>query len=254
MVKDNGRWHEYLPASKIKKMAKSGRSPSSNYYLKNEPTIKKELMLKAFSFQEHEHNQYSCIFLPGDSSNGVRVDRKFGGGNKYSVAIFDNKKRSKWDTKETITKPYLDKLVGAGLLISEYRNQIEGEKKERGKYFNGNVYNIAQEYSHIIDKERNCIYLGKGKVNVVDLDIIASNTWDNTHHRERVRYKYIMTFPEPPEWAKDLKLQSLWSDLQGALKYGKACAGTSQIDLKAITEKGRLSGSCWWAFDSVGEL
>jgi hypothetical protein len=254
MIKDDGRWHEYIPPSVIKKMAKSGRSPSSNYYSREKPTIKKETLLKAFSFQEYLNPYWNCISLPGDSSNGVRVDKKFGSGKNYSVAIFDNKKRSKWDTKEAITKPYLEKLVRAGLLVSEHRNQIEGKKKDRGKFFSGTVYKVAQGYSHIFDEEKKCIYLGKGKVNVVDLHIIASNTRDRPHGPESVKYKYIMTFPEPPKWAQDLELQALWSDLKGALKYGKACAGTSGIDLAAITKYGNLEGSCWWAYDSVGEL
>lgn len=257
MVNTNGLWHEYLAPSLIKKMAKYNRTPFSDYFQKNIPNTKKELFKKEIQHsatwqQEHGNPYWSCIPLPGDSSNGVEVDRKLGRGKKYSVAIFDNKKRSKWDTNETITKAYLENLVSYGLLMSEYRNQIEGKKKEQGQYFKGTVYKLAQEYNHIFDEKRNCIYLGKGKANIVDLQINASNTSDLFDGRESAKYKYIITFPTPPDWAKDEKLQSLWPDLQGALKYGIACAGQSKVE--DITEEGRLSGSCWWAFDSVGEL
>jgi hypothetical protein len=121
--------------------------------------------------------------------------------------------------------------------------------------FNGTVYRLAPEYKHIVDQERGCIYLGKGKVKVVDLDVLAVNTWDAIPNRkESVRYKYIMTFPNPPEWAKDRVLQAMWSDLDGALKYGKACEGWFEIDLTQKNKRGGGIGSCLWAYDSIGAL
>jgi len=252
----NDQWVEYLSPYYIKRMAKSGRTRSNNYYNTNASTTKKESMLDAFDIKEHRNKYWSCISLPGQSSNGVRVDKKLKSSNQYnySVAIFDNMKRSKWDNIEIKTKPYLERLVDAGLLTSHLQKGIEGNKKNRGKLFNGTVYQLNSNYNHIIDKSRGCIYLGKGEVNLVELKIIASNARENNSLQEIVKYKYIMTYPAPPEWAKDPVLQSQWSDLKGALDYGLACNGRFEIDLTEERKMGAGSGSCWWAYDSVAEL
>ncbi|ABI72853.1 hypothetical protein [Shewanella frigidimarina] len=256
MNKVNGQWAEYLSPSSVKRMAKSGRTKSSNYFNTNASITKKESMLDAFEIEEHRNKYWSCISLPGQSSNGVRVDKELKSSSQYnySVAIFDNMKRSKLDDIEIKTKPYLERLVGAGLLTSHLQNGIEGNKKNRGKLFNGTVYQLSSNYNHIIDKNKGCIYLGKGKVNLVELKIIASNARGNHSLQEIVKYKYIMTYPEPPEWVKDPVLQSQWSDLKGALDYGLACDGTFEIDLTEERKMGAGSGSCWWAYDSVAEL
>jgi hypothetical protein len=255
MEKSGDRWREYLSPSAIKRMKKAGGKRSDNYFSEDEPTTERETMLDAFSFQDHVNKYWSCISLPGDSSNGVRVDKNLEPRNqyKYSVAIFDNKKRSKWDNIETKTKPYLERLVSAGLLTFHFQTEIEGEKRDRGQVFNGTVYQLAPEYEHIIDQERGCIYLGKGKVSVVDLKILSNNTRALSFGRESVKYKYIMTFPNPPKWAKDRVLQAWWSDLKGALEYGLACDGTFEIDLTKKRKLGAGAGSCWWAYDSVAE-
>ena len=255
MHKVNGKWVEYLSPSSIKRMAKSGRTRSTNYFNINAPATKKEHMLDAFEIEEHRNKYLSCISLPGQSSNGAQVDKKPKSGNPYdyNVVIFNNLQRSKWDNIETKTKPYLDRLVDAGLLTSHLQKGIEGNKKNRGSLFNGTVYQLNPNYNHIIDKERECIYLGKGKVNLVDLTIIASNARGNNSQQEIVKYKYIMTYPKPPEWAKDPALQSQWSDLKGALDHGLACDGTFEIDLTEERKMGTGSGSCWWAYNSVAE-
>lgn len=249
-----GQWREYLSPRQISRMTKSGMGRSERYFTKNSPKTKKETMLEAFNFQEHQHPSWSCISLPGESSNGVRVDKKLGGGSKYGVVIFDGKKRSKWDDIETITKPYLERLVAAEVLVSNRVSNIEGERRDSGKYFNGTVYKLSPKYQQIIDPKRGCVFLGKGKVNVVDLEILAGNSKDNRFGGEHIKYKYIMTFPNPPEWAKDQVLQAWWSDLKGALEYGKACEGKFEIDLTKERKMGAGTGSCWWAYDSVAEL
>ncbi|UJF21530.1 hypothetical protein [Shewanella sp. OMA3-2] len=255
MHKVNGEWVEYLSPSSIKRMAKSGKIRSINYFNINAPITKKEHMLDAFEIEEHRNKYWNCISLPGQSSNGAEVDQKPKSGNPYdySVAIFDNLQRSKWDNIEIKTKPYLDQLVEAGLLTSHLQKGIEGNKKNRGSLFSGTVYQLNPNYNHIIDKDRGCIYLGKGKVNLVDLTIIASNARGNNSQQEIVKYKYIMAFPKPPEWAKDPVLQSQWSDLKGALDHGLACDGTFEIDLTEERKMGSGGGSCWWAYNSVAE-
>jgi len=255
MDKVNGQWIEYLSPSSIKRMAKSGRTRSSNYFNTNSSITKKESMLDAFEIEEHRNKYWSCISLPGQSSNGVKVDKKLKSSNQYnySVAIFDNMKRSKWDNIEIKTKPYLDRLVDAGLLTSHLQKGIEGNKKNRGQLFSGTVYQLNSKYNQIIDKNRGCIYLGKGKVNLVELSIIARNARGNNSLKEIVKYKYIMTYPEPPQWAKDPDLQSQWSDLKGALDHGLACDGKFEIDLTEERKMGSGGGSCWWAYDSVAE-
>lgn len=262
MEKKEGQWREYLSPSHFARMKKSGKGlgRSESYFTKNEPSTKRETMLEEFRFKEHRNRTWSCISLPGESSNGLKVDKKFDSGTKYSVAIYDNKVRSKWDHIETTTKPYLERLVVAGILASNREIGIKGEKKSVGKLFSGTVYRLVPEYQHIFDPKRGCIFLGKGKVNIVDLEIFVSNIRDNflgevyVTQREYVTYKYIMTFPNPPEWAKDRVLQAWWSDLKGALKYGLACEGKFAIDLARERKMGVGSGSCWWAYDSVAKL
>lgn len=255
LMKNNwGQWMEYLSPRQISKMTKSGMGRSERYFTKNSPRTKKETMLEAFKFQEHQHPQWSCISLPGDSSNGVRVDKKLGSGSKYAVVIFDDKERSKWDDIETTTQPYLERLVAAEILISNKVSNIKGERIDSGKLFSGTAYKLSPQYQHIIDPRRGCIFLGKGKVNIVDLEILASNSGDNRFGGEHIKYKYIMTFPNPPEWAKDQVLQAWWSDLKGALEHGKACVGKFEIDLTKERKMGAGAGSCWWAYDSIAEL
>jgi len=251
-----GAWREYLSPSTLERMIKSGGDRSENYFSENKPETDRDVMLKEFTFDDHDNKYLSCISLPGQSSNGIRVDKNLSSykTSDYKVAIFDNKERSKWDKIEVETKPYLERLVNSGLLTSYPAGEIEGEKKDRGKYFSGTIYQLSQDYQHIIDKERGCIFLGKGEVNVVQLDILASNTWDAPFGRESVRYKYIMKFPNPPEWAKDKVLQAWWSDLKGALQYGLACDGKFEIDLTRERKLGAGAGSCWWAYNSVSEL
>jgi hypothetical protein len=254
MKKYSGQWREYLSPSQLARMNKSRRGRSNNYFSKNEPITKRETMLEAFAIQEHDNTYWSCISLPGDSSNGVRVDKRLGSGINYAVVIYNNKERAKWDDIETVTKPYLERLVSAGLLTSNEQTGIEGERKDAGMLFNGTIYRLAPEYKHIVDQKRGCIFMGKGKVKIIALEILAINTRDNPFERESFRYKYIMTYPNPPEWAKDKVLQAWWSDLAGALKYGLACEGQFVIDLTARRKRGTGGGSCWWAYDSVGEL
>ncbi len=252
MKKESGHWHEYLSPEKLKRMAKSGSGRSESYYSKNQPKTNKDIILKAFLFDEHSHPAWSCISLPGESSNGqLRVDKILGTHKSYSVAIDDNSVREKWDTIESKTKPYLERLVDAGLLTSHTQDKIYVGKEGRGKYFSGTVYQISPSYSHIVDEKRGCIYLGKGVVNIVKLEILAGNTRNVPFGRESVRYKYIMKFPSPPEWAKDKVLQAAWSDLKGALEYGYACEGQFEIDLIKEYEGG---GRCWWAYNSLSEL
>lgn len=257
MVKSFGRWQEYLPASAVKRMDKSGKVRSTTYFSNNQPTIKREALIDLLSIQENENPHLSCISLPGDSSNGARVDKNLiSSARKYSVALFNNKERAKWDNIETTTRPYLERLVSAGLLMSKIQSGIEGENQDLGRIFEATIYQLTPEYEHIFDQTRHCIYMGKGKVNIVDLKIIASNTWDLPFGKESANYKYIMTFPDPPEWTKDPVLQAWWSDLKGALKYGLACEGTFEIDLTEteIRKMGSGSGSCWWAYESFAEL
>jgi len=251
-----GTWREYLSPSTLKRMKKSGRGRSENHFSENKEKTDRDVMLQEFTFDDHANKYWSCISLPGQSSNGIRVDKNLSShrARNYKVAIFDNKERSKWDNIEAETKPYLERLVNSGLLTSYPVEEIEGEKKYRGKYFSGTIYQLSQDYKHIIDKERGCIFLGKGEVNVVQLEILASNTWDVPFGRESVRYKYIMKFPNPPEWAKDKVLQAWWSDLKGALQYGLACDGKFEIDLTRERKLGGGAGSCWWAYNSVSEL
>lgn len=254
MEYSQGQWKEYLSPSQVARMKDSGFGRSEHYYSRNEPVTKRETMVKTFSFQEHLNPVWSCIGLPGESTNGLKVDKILGRGIKYSVVIFDNKVRSKRDDIDTTTKPYLERLVSSGLLVSHTQTGIEGERKNAGKYFNGTVYRLAPEYQKIIDPTRDCIFLGKGKVNIVDLKMLASNTRDNPFGKESFKYKYIMMFPDPPMWAKDRVLQAWWSDLKGALKYGFACEGKFEIDLTRYRYMGPGTGSCWWAYDSVAEL
>lgn len=256
MEKKFGTWREYLFPSTLKRMKESGYERTKNYFSKNGAKTGRDVMLQEFTFDDYNHKSWSCISLPGQGSNGIRVDRNLSSykARDYKVAIFDNKKRSEWDNIETETKPYLERLVSSGLLTSSPVEEIEGEKKDRGKYFSGTIYQLSQDYQHIIDKEIDCIFLGKGEVNVVQLDILASNTWDAPLGRESVRYKYIMKFPNPPKWAKDKALQAWWSDLKGALQYGLACDGEFEIDFTRGIKLGAGVGSCWWAYDSVSEL
>jgi len=256
MENKNGIWLEYLSPSTLKRMKKSGRGRSENYFSENKAKTDRDVLLQEFTFDDHINKYWSCISLPGQSSNGIRVDKNLSSykTRDYKVAIFDNKERSKWDNIEAETKPYLERLVNSGLLTSYPADEIEGDKKDRGNFFSGKIYQLSQDYQHIIDKERGCIFMGKGEVNVVQLDILASNTWDVPHGRESVRYKYIMKFPNPPEWAKDKVLQAWWSDLKGALQYGLACDGKFEIDLTRERKLGGGSGSCWWAYNSVSEL
>ncbi|EGT3625638.1 hypothetical protein FAP94_04450 [Morganella morganii] len=253
MDNDGGQWREFLSSQQISRMEKSGRGRSERYFTKHGPETKLETMLDAFEFDEHVNRTWSCISLPGESSNGVRVDKKLGDGSKYGVVIYDSKERSEWDDIEKVTKPHLEKLVGAGVLTSNKVSNIEGERQDAGKTFSGTVYKLSSEYQHIIDPKRKCIFLGSGKVNVVDIEILAGNSKDNSG-KESIKYKYIMTYPDPPEWAKDKVLQAWWSDLKGALKYGFACEGEFEIDLTKERKMGSGAGSCWWAYDSVAEL
>lgn len=244
MVKSIGRWQEYLPASAVKRMDKSGKERSTTYFSNNQPTTKRDALVDSLSIQEHENPHLSCISLPGDSSNGARVDKNLiSSARKYRVALFNNKERDKWDDIETTTRPYLERLVSAGLLMSKTQSGVEGENQDRGKFFEATVYELSPEYGKIFDQTKGCIYMGKGKVNIVDLKVIASNTWDIPHGKESVSYKYIMTFPDPPEWAKDQVLQAWWTDLKGALNYGLACTGTFEIDLTKTRKMGAGSGS-----------
>ena len=244
MVKESNRWREYLLPSQLKRMAKSGAGRSENYYRTDKPKTSRELMLKAFSFDKF--TQPPCISLPGDRSKGLRVDKNLRSHKApfYSVAISDNSVREKWDTRESKTKPYLERLVDLGLLTSYSQDKIYVGKEGRGKHFSGTIYQLSPSYSHIIDERRHCFYLGKGEINVVKLEILAS-------HTPRAKYKFIIKFPNPPEWAKDKALQAGWTDLKSALEYGYACNGESEIDL---TEKGTIGGSCWWAYNIFSEL
>lgn len=257
MENKSGHWQEYLPPYVLKRMKKrSWGKRSKSYFNKNEPKISREEMLKSIPFDDHSHKHLSCISLPGQSSNGVRVDKNFSKYDirTYKVAIFTNKQRSEWDKIESNTKPYLDRLVSAGLLTSYSQDEIEGVKKEQGKYFSGIIYQLSPNYLHIVDKDRGCIYLGKGSVNVIQLDVLAGNTWDVPFGKESIRFKYIMKFLNPPSWAKDKELQASWSDLKGALEYGLACDGEFQIDLTKKRKFGPGIASCRWAYKSVSEL
>ncbi|OUR84797.1 hypothetical protein A9Q75_01340 [Colwellia psychrerythraea] len=251
MFNDNGQWRQYLPDSVIKRMAKTGRTRSTNYHIKDTTTsAEKDAITKVLINRSNKYKRYrDCISLPEDTQGGIRLDKKLGSLEKYSVAIFDEKKRHKKDNTETKTKPYLDSLVSSGLLVSTFKTGIKGGKYDNKQSYNGTVYTLAPEYQHIYDQKRRCIYLGEGKVRILNLETSILDKRDLDAGVVNVKYKSITTYPEAPEWTKDQALQNRWLDLKGALKYGKVCKGVYKVDLSNEDELVTGHGSCWWAYD-----
>lgn len=260
MQKSFGQWREYLSLSDIERMEKSGQGRSERYSTEGTAATTKQFMIDSLmspSYQKRHDGGWSCISLPGQSSNGVKVDQDMSkkNGLKYSVAVYDNKERNRSDDTESKTLPLLQRLVSAGLLTSTQNTTLSGSGRDVGKIFSGTVFSLAPNYEHIIDKERNCVYLGPGEISIVDLQIIPDKT-NNTQRPmlDTVKYKYISIHNKPPEWAKDPVLQYWWPDLKGALENGFACNGSFLIDLQRENHMGSGSGSCWWAYDSEGML
>lgn len=251
MFNDNGQWRQYLPDHVIKRMAKTGRSRSTKYHIKDTTTsAEKDAITEVLINNSYKYNRYrDCISLPEDGQGRIRLDKKIGSFDKYSVVIFDDKKRHKKDDTETKTKPYLDSLVSSGLLASTFQMGIKGGKYDNKQSYNGTVYTLAPEYQHIYDPKRRCIYLGEGKVRILDLETFTLDKRDLNSGSANVKYKSITTYPEAPEWTKDQALQSRWLDLKGALKYGKVCKGSYQVDLSKEDKVVTGHASCWWAYD-----
>lgn len=251
MTMANGQWRQYLPDSVIKKMAKTGRTRSIKYHIKDTTTsAEKNAITEVLINRSNKDNRHrGCISLPQDNQGGIRLDKKLGSYDKYSVAIFDDETRHKKDDTETKTKPYLDSLVSSGLLASTFKTGIKGGKYDNKQNHNGTVYTLAPAYQHIYDSKRRCIYLGEEKVRILDLETYTLDQRDTLAGDANVKFKSIITYPEPPEWAKDQTLQNKWLDLKGALKYGKVCKGAYQVDLSKEDKIVTGHGSCWWAFD-----
>lgn len=255
MEKSFGQWREYLPPSKVKRMEKSGKGRSAKYLSRNEPTTTKEVMLEAITegFQEYAPGgTLGCIRLPGEKTNTIMVDRNLTKDSKsnYSVAIYENRNRRKWDLVEIKTKPYLDRLVSAGLLESKPHAfvGVNKNKKDVGQHFEGTLYQLAPEYEYIFDQNKRCIYLGEAKMEIVKLDITVTKDTAHPLSPEIVNYKYIVTYPTPPDWVKDKALQAWWPELKGAIKYGKVCDGTRVID---FNKENKFGAYCHWAFNSI---
>lgn len=254
MEQNWGQWQEYLSPSTIARMEKSGKSRSTAYFEPRQAKISTKEFLKVFDVAELTGHSSGCLELPGNASNGAKVDKQLSSRNDYSVAIYSDKPRESWDTIETKTKPYLDRMVNSGLLVSYVKRDIPGEKKEKGQYFTGTVYKLAPEYKHIIDEQKDCIYLGQSEIEIVDFQITPGYSRELPFEDDSFHYKLIIKFPNPPEWARDPVLQAWWRDLKGALEFGRACEGQFAIDLENDRKMSGGSGSCWWAYDNFATL
>lgn len=216
------------------------------------PTVEevKKLLRTANHDGEVDAFPSSCLYLPGQSQLPVDKDLSRRRPNQYAVAIFTNKTRTPYDQVAKKTIPYIERLEQLGVLVKRTQ-QVQGEGKDAATLFEANVYElpaVLQTYATMLSPS--CLSLGAATVEFVDVQVTDKNLQGLPE--SSFRYKLKVLYKNPPVWAKEPVLASQWDDLRGALERGKACSGQFGFDRKTRTSYGG-AGSCWWAYDSVGE-
>jgi len=186
-------------------------------------------------------NPSNCLSLPGDTN--VPVDKNLSTYHEkkhYSVAISNNKERSERDPILTKTIPYIHQLEKIGVMKQTKNSEPENKDFD--------VYELTDAFADKIDPYHPyCFQLGKPTIEIVDLKI--KDVYSGSFLRSSVQYKIRIMNMNPPSWMKNNAKLNEWSELQGFLKFGRACEGSFGFDRMTRKISGG-SGSCIKSFDS----
>jgi hypothetical protein len=168
----------------------------------------------------------------------------------YSVAIFNDIERTKYDSVANKTIPYLNLLEEIGIM-QKHADLVYGKGKDAENLFSAYIYELSPQYQDLIHpRYTECFPLGDNSVEFVDIQIgeMISSVKPNTP----VHYKLKVLYKNPPSWMNNPDLLDRWDELRNTLEKGMACEGTLKIDMTKRQQAGG-NGTCWLAFDSYYE-
>jgi len=188
----------------------------------------------------------ACWSLPPLPAMPVDIElTDYPAGAEYAVAIYAGESRAQAHTN---TAPYLDELVGSGLLRKKlyFAGTTITTRGRRVEFIKpAEVYTVAPEHRALFDsRRRECFMLDPPR-----LRIVSARAYRSVLGRPRFSYRARLDYDNSAQRAHAAPLAALWPDLQTAIEAGRACAGDFAIDLRTGEYSGG-SGSCWWAFDS----